>query len=54
MKDELLVYQGTVLKGNRMVVPKTLRDEAVDLAHVGLQGIAKINTSSGKKFGFLV
>ncbi|PFX29296.1 Uncharacterized protein K02A2.6 [Stylophora pistillata] len=26
VKDELLVYQGTVLRGNRIVVPKALRD----------------------------
>ena len=41
MKDELLVYQGTVLRGNRIAVAKALRDRAVDLAHVGHQGIAK-------------
>ena len=41
MKDELLVYQGTVLRGNRIAVAKALSDRAVDLAHVGHQGIAK-------------
>ena len=41
VKDELLVYQGTELRGNRIVVPKVLRDKAVNLAHVGYQGIAK-------------
>ena len=41
VKDELLVYRGTLLRGNRIVVPKVLRDRAVNLAHVGHQGIAK-------------
>ena len=41
VKDELLVYKGTILRGNRVVVPNTLRDRAVDLAHVGHQGIVK-------------
>ena len=55
MKDELLVYQGTVLRGNRIAVPKALRDRAVDLAHVGHQGIAKKKTPhQRKKFGFPV
>ena len=38
-KDDLLVYQGILLRGNRIVVPKALRDRAVDLAHVEHQGI---------------
>ena len=42
VKDELLVYQGTELRGNRIVVPKVLRDKAVNLAHIGYQGIAKL------------
>ena len=33
VKDELLVYQGTVRRGNRIAVLKALRDRAVDLAH---------------------
>lgn len=41
VKDKLLVYKGTILRGNRVVVPNTLRDRAVDLAHVGHQGIVK-------------
>ena len=41
LKDELLVYSGVVLRGNRIVVPSKLRERAVDLAHVGQQGIVK-------------
>ena len=54
VKDELLVYQETVQRGNRIAIPKALRDRAVDLAHIEHQGIAKTNTSSEKKFGFPV
>ena len=41
LKDELLVHSGVVLRGNRIVVPSKLRERAVDLAHVGHQGIVK-------------
>jgi len=41
LKDELLVYSGVVLRGNRIVVPTKLRERAVELAHVGHQGIVK-------------
>ena len=41
LKDELLVYSGVVLRGNRIVVPSKLRERAVDLVHVGHQGIVK-------------
>ena len=40
-KDELLVYSGVVLRGNKNVVPSKLRDREVELAHVGHQGIVK-------------
>ena len=53
VKDELLVYQGTVLRGNRIVVPKVLRDRAVNLAHVGHQGIAKPKCLIRQKIWFL-
>lgn len=36
-----MVYKGTVLRGNRIVVLNTLRDRAVELVHVGHQGIVK-------------
>ena len=53
VKDELLVYQGTVLRGNRIVVPKVLRDRAVNLAHIGHQGIAKPKRLIRQKIWFL-
>ena len=41
VKDELSVHKGTILRGNRIVIPSTLRERVVDLAHVGHQGIVK-------------
>ena len=52
VKDELLVYKGTILRGNRIVVPNTLRNRAVDLAHVGHQGIVKIKQLIREKVWF--
>ena len=53
VKDELLVHQGTLLRGNRIVVPKALGDRAVDLAP-GTKETRKQHASSEKKFGFPV
>ena len=52
VKDELLVYQGTVQKGNRIILPKAPRDKAVDQAHVGHQGIAKTKRLIREKVWF--
>jgi len=41
IKDELSVFNGLVLRRNRIVIPSTLRSKAVDLAHGGHQGIVK-------------
>ena len=41
LNDELSVYNGLVLRGNRIVIPVSLRSKAVDLAHQGHQGIVK-------------
>ena len=43
LNDELSVYNGLVLRGNRIVIPVSLRSKAVDLAHQGHQGIVKTN-----------
>ena len=34
LKDELLIYSGVVLRGNRIVVLSKLRERAIELAHV--------------------
>ena len=52
VKDELTVYNGMVLRGNRIVVPKALRDKAVELAHAGHQGIVKTKRLIREKVWF--
>ena len=41
VKDEISVYNGFVIRGYRIVIPVTLQHKAVDLAHIGHQGIVK-------------
>lgn len=42
VKGELLVTQnGIILRGERIVIPKVLRNKAIELAHEGHQGIVK-------------
>ena len=41
LKDEFSVYNGVVLRMNRILIPPTLRSRAVELAHLGHQGIVK-------------
>ena len=41
LRDELSVYDGIVLRGTRIIIPTELQSKAVDLAHVGHQGIVK-------------
>ena len=41
LKDEFSVNNGVVLRKNRILIPPTLRSRAVELAHLGHQGIVK-------------
>ena len=41
LKDEFSVHNGLVSRRNRIVISATLRNKAVDLAHLGHQGIVK-------------
>ena len=41
LKDEFSVYNGVVLRMNRILIPPTLRSRGVELAHLGHQGIVK-------------
>ena len=52
LKDELLVYSGVVLRGNRIVVPSKLREIAIELAHLGHQGIVKTKRLIREKVWF--
>ena len=38
---ELAVVGGPIVRGTRIVIPKSLRDKVVKLAHEGCQGITK-------------
>ena len=46
IKDELCIYGEILLRGSRIVVPKTLRDKVVRLAHELHQGIVKTNNQN--------
>ena len=52
LNDELSVYNGLVLRRNRIVIPVSLRSKAVDLAHQGHQGIVKRKQLIGDKVWF--
>ena len=41
IKDELSVFNEIVLRGNRIIIPTSLRSKEIDLAHIGHQGIVK-------------
>ena len=41
-----------ILRGNRIVIPSKLREKAVDLAHVGHQGIVKTKSLIREKVWF--
>ena len=41
IKDELSVYEGVILRGNRIVVPQSLRKQILKLAHETHQRIVK-------------
>ena len=52
IKDELSVCNGIVLTGNRIIIPTSLRSKAIDLAHVGHQGIVKTKRLLREKVWF--
>ena len=41
IKDELSIFEGVILRGNRIVVPQSLRKQILSLAHETHQGIVK-------------
>ena len=53
VKDELSVCNGVVPREDRIALPKTLRNTAVDLAHVGHQGVVKTKSLICEKIWFL-
>ena len=40
-KDEISVYGGLVLRGHRLILPQSLQNQAIDIAHQSHQGIVK-------------
>ncbi|XP_064639559.1 uncharacterized protein K02A2.6-like [Lineus longissimus] len=51
-QDELIVHNGIVLRGRRLVMPDALQRRAIDLAHVGHQGIVKTKMLLREKVWF--
>ena len=52
VSDKLFVHKGTILRGNRIVMPTSLRRRTIHLAHVGHQGIVKTKRLLGSKVWF--
>lgn len=52
VRNELTVCNGIVLRGNRIVIPQALKMKAVDLAHIGHQGIVKTKQLLRQKVWF--
>ncbi len=52
VKDELMICDGIILRGNRLVLPHSLRSQAIDLAHLGHQGIVKTKRLLREKVWF--
>lgn len=40
-RDEISIHDGILLKGDRVIIPKQMQSEVLDLIHVGHQGIEK-------------
>jgi hypothetical protein len=49
LKEELWRAGQLVLRGNRLVVPFTLRKQCIDLAHEGQQGIVRTMSRLSQK-----
>ena len=52
LEDELAVYQGNVLRQTGIVLPFSIRDHVVDLAHRGHQGVVKTKSLLREKAWF--
>ena len=54
VRDELTVHSDNILlRNNRIVLPKSLWQRAVNIAHEGHQGLAKTQAFLRSKYGFL-
>jgi hypothetical protein len=52
VKDELSVCIGLIVRNHRLVLPHSLQSQAIDLAHVGHQGIVKTKLLLREKVWF--
>ena len=54
VRHELTINEqlGIILRGSRIVIPFSLRQRAIKIAHEGHQGLTKRKNSFAKKFGF--
>ena len=51
-REELSVHDGLVLRGNRLVIPETLQQKVVAIAHQSHQGIVKTKQCIREKVWF--
>ncbi|XP_064637161.1 uncharacterized protein K02A2.6-like [Lineus longissimus] len=51
-RDQFAVHNGAMMTCSRLVIPKTLQKRAVELAHVGHQGIVKTKSLLREKIWF--
>ena len=52
VKDELCTIPDVVLRGHRIVLPETLREKVIDIAHEGRMGIVKTKALIREKVWF--
>ena len=52
VKDDLSICNGIVLRGSNIVLPSSVRNAAIELAHVGHQGIVKTKSLIREKIWF--
>ncbi len=52
LQDELMVCDEVILRGNRIVLPQSLHNRAIQLAHLGHQGIVKTKQLLREKVWF--
>ena len=51
-KDEISVHAGLVLRGHRLILPQSLQNQAIDIAHQSHQGIVKTKQLIREKIWF--
>ena len=52
ISHEISVHNGLILRGNRIIIPKSLREKVINLAHSGHQGVVKTKQLVREKVWF--